>query len=70
MPHRRILAHTIIYRGKTYRLSVADIWHDEKGWHVAITPFERETPGTIFRSGTIEILDATAAPPQILSKPI
>lgn len=45
-----LLAHNIIYRGRTYRNSVATLLPDGT---VRIEPFAAETPSTIFVSGEV-----------------
>lgn len=49
---RQILAHTIIYRGKEYRMALARIADDGS---VSITPFDRETHSTEFINGRVHI---------------
>lgn len=51
---RRLLAHAIVYRGVTHRLSVAEISADGI---VVIEPFTVETAGTRFIPGTVELTD-------------
>ena len=55
---KRILAHHIILNGERFGLSVAEISRDGKGlWSVKVSPFERETAGTVFHSGTVVITE-------------
>lgn len=49
---RRILAHEIVYEGGLWRLAIAELRSDGT---VEITPFDCETPGTVFISGRVEI---------------
>lgn len=49
---RKILAHKVVYEGKTYAMSVAEISPDGK--KLTVNPFERECAGTVFVSGTVE----------------
>lgn len=51
---KRIFAHKIIYRGKTYLMSVVTLDGDKV---ISIVPFEKETPATIFHSGTLNLFD-------------
>lgn len=62
---KRILAHKIIYGDKTYKLSVATI---DGNRVVSITPFEKEVPGTIFISGTVQLV-STNGPIEIIKLP-
>lgn len=48
----RVVALRVIHRGEEYGLSLVTV----KGVDVTIEPFERETAGTTFHSGTIVVL--------------
>lgn len=48
----RIAAHTIVYDGRRYRLSVAFV--DSDGC-VKVEPLKEETPNTVFVNGTVEV---------------
>lgn len=50
----RYLAHKIIYRGQTYRMSVVTLFEKPDGTtEVRIEPFRGEIHSTSFHSGTI-----------------
>lgn len=51
---KSILAHRVLYNGAEYKMSIAHISDDGK--YVGIEPYVKEVPGTIFVSGTVEIL--------------
>lgn len=51
---KNILAHKLLYDGKEYKMSIASISDDRS--RVAINPFVKEVPGTVFVSGTVEIV--------------
>lgn len=53
IPYKKVLAHRIIYGGKTYPMSIAEI--SDEGKEVSITPYTQETPNTAFINGAIEI---------------
>lgn len=48
----RIAAHTIVYGGRRYMLSVAYV--DSDGC-VKVEPLVEETPNTVFVNGTVEV---------------
>lgn len=50
---KRILAHTIIYEGQSYPMHLAE--YDTHSGKVTLTPFNGETPDTVFFSGTVEV---------------
>ncbi len=49
---KRILARRVIHRGQEYGLSLVKIEDND----VAVSPFESETPSTIYYNGTLRIL--------------
>lgn len=51
---RRALAQRVVYKGKTYRLSVVDI----SDGRVVIEPFVVETASTPFVNGTVTVVDS------------
>ncbi|MCC8118857.1 MAG: hypothetical protein LIP09_08970 [Bacteroidales bacterium] len=63
---QRILAHKIIYEGREYPLSIAEISPD--GRSVTITPFLKETPATTFHSGIIELYHDESGKIKIIRK--
>lgn len=61
----RYLAHRIVYRGKTYPLSVLTLTTLPDGSvTVGIEPFGGETASTSFHSGTITVTDTQ--PPRLI----
>lgn len=54
----RVLARIVVYRGRRYPLSVAAI----TGGQVSITPFEQETPRTVFYPGTVTVVETVDGP--------
>ncbi|MDE6269874.1 MAG: hypothetical protein K2M12_03340 [Muribaculaceae bacterium] len=57
-PTTRVLARTVVYRGQRYPLSIVDL----EGGAVRISPFERETPRTVFYPGTVSVVDTPDGP--------
>ncbi len=52
----RMLGRRVEYLGKIYPLSLIEAVPDADGiWHVAITPFERETASTPYHGGTVRV---------------
>lgn len=49
---KKILAHKIIYKGKTYDMSVVTL---DGSKVISIEPFEKEIPATKFVSGTLDL---------------
>lgn len=60
-PLRSVLAHTIVYQGREYPMSIASISPEGE---VTITPFTSEVHSTVFISGRVRLTprldDATA----------
>ena len=56
------LAHKVVYNGVVHSMAVACVYVGADGlWHVEIVPFECETEGTSFHSGTLYITGAEGA---------
>ena len=51
-PLRSVLAHTIVYEGREYPMSIASITPDGR---VTIVPFTVETHSTVFISGRVKL---------------
>ncbi|MCM1028030.1 MAG: hypothetical protein NC342_00750 [Pseudoflavonifractor sp.] len=50
---QRILAHNIIYRGRSYPLHLAEF--DSTTGHLSLRPFSEETHSTRFIPGSVEL---------------
>lgn len=50
---KRVLAHKVIFKGKTHPLSL--VTFDSSGIPVSVEPFQSETESTVFYSGTLNL---------------
>lgn len=62
----KVLAHRIYYSGRVYTLSVATI---DGGRVTDISPFEKETPGTKFIPGAIQLVPEATGVRVVILKP-
>lgn len=68
----RMLGRRVEYLGKVYPLSLIEAAPGSDGvWHVAITPFERETASTPYHGGTVRVFfpNGNACPPEFQPLP-
>ena len=51
---KNIFAHRLLYEGNEYKMSIASISDDHMS--IEINPYVQDVPGTVFVSGTVEIV--------------